>query len=173
MSKTPGVCQSCGMPLLSQTDYGTEADGTSSSQYCHYCYQKGAYTDPNATVDQMAEKAGAIMTQMFAMPPDKAKEFSKMQIQNLYRWSGKIIPSCESCGMPLISDQDAGTETDGTRSLRYCTHCYQNGAFTEPDLTRETMVKKYAPMLASQYGMPIAKAEEMVERFTGTLSRWQ
>jgi hypothetical protein len=173
MNENPGICQSCGMPLLSPSDHGTESDGTASAQYCTYCYQNGTFTEPDATVGQMAEKAGAIMSQMFEMPPDKAKEFSKMQIQNLFRWSGKIIPSCESCGMPLISDQDTGTEKDGTRTTRYCVHCYQNGAFTEPDLTRETMIKKYAPMMAAEYGMPVSKAEIMVERFTATLPRWQ
>lgn len=38
-------CQSCGMPM-GQTDalYGTEADGSKSGDYCHYCYAEGAFT---------------------------------------------------------------------------------------------------------------------------------
>ncbi|MGC9434948.1 MAG: zinc ribbon domain-containing protein [Methanomicrobiales archaeon] len=31
----------------------------------------------------------------------------------------------------------------------YCTYCYQNGAFTEPDLTREDAVSRSAPLMAS------------------------
>ena len=57
-----------------------------------------------------------------------------------------------------MSDHDAGTEKDGTPSQKYCTYCYQNGAFTEPDLTFETMIKKYATMFASEYGMPESKS---------------
>ncbi|PWR74709.1 zinc ribbon domain-containing protein [Methanospirillum lacunae] len=173
MSTIPGVCQSCGMPLMSPSDLGTESDGTPSTQYCTYCYQNGEFTDPTATVEQMSEKAGEIISKMYEMPLDKAIELSRMQIQNLVRWSGRVIPSCESCGMPLVSDHDAGTEKDGTPSTRYCTYCYQNGAFTEPDLTFETMIKKYATMFASEYGMPVNKAEQMVSQFTSTLPRWR
>jgi hypothetical protein len=54
---------------------------------------------------------------------------------------------CQSCGMPLSRDaQGGGTERDGTRSALYCSHCYQAGAFTMPDLTvtqmRDRVVQK-------------------------------
>lgn len=173
MTTQSGVCQSCGMPMSSPEHFGTEKGGEPSTLYCTYCYQNGMFTHPDATVDQMAEHAGAVLSQMFEMPPEKAIAFSKEQIQNLYRWSGRMVPSCESCGMPLVSDQDAGTETDGSHSSRYCTHCYQNGSFTEPDLTREAMIEKYSPLLAAQYGMPVHKAREMVTGFSATLPRWQ
>lgn len=48
--------------------------------------------------------------------------------------------NCQSCGMPLKKDTDGGgTEADGTKSMKYCSHCYQLGAFTSPDLTMEGM----------------------------------
>lgn len=38
---------------------------------------------------------------------------------------------CQSCAMPLEHDpQHGGTEADGSRSEKYCSYCYQNGAFT-------------------------------------------
>lgn len=46
-------CQSCGMPLDAPGDKGTEADGTPSGDYCRYCYQAGAFTAPEATVEDM------------------------------------------------------------------------------------------------------------------------
>ena len=46
-------CQCCGMPLDKPEDAGTGADGTLSGDYCRYCYQNGAFTDPNATMDDM------------------------------------------------------------------------------------------------------------------------
>ena len=144
-------------PLVSGSDFGTESDGTSSLLYCHYCYLNGSFTDPGATVDQMAERAAVIIEQMFEMPLEKAKEFSRIQIQNLYRWTGRKIPFCESCGMPLVSDSDAGTEKDGSLNHRYCTYCYQNGEFTDPDLTLEGMIRKYAPIFSDQYGVPVPK----------------
>jgi len=49
-------------------------------------------------------------------------------------------PFCQSCGMPLSKDKDGGgTEKDGTKSKDYCSHCYQNGQFTQPDLTVQQM----------------------------------
>lgn len=46
-------CQCCGMPLDRPDDRGTEADGTLSGEYCRYCYQNGAFTDPGATMDDI------------------------------------------------------------------------------------------------------------------------
>lgn len=46
-------CQCCGMPLDKPQDQGTEADGSPSGEYCRYCYQNGAFTAPNATMEDM------------------------------------------------------------------------------------------------------------------------
>ena len=47
-------CQSCGMPFKRDPQGGgTKADGTQSTMYCSYCYQKGQFTQPNLTVDEM------------------------------------------------------------------------------------------------------------------------
>lgn len=38
---------------------------------------------------------------------------------------------CQSCGMPMSKDPGkGGTETDGTKNLKYCSYCYDNGKFT-------------------------------------------
>lgn len=48
--------------------------------------------------------------------------------------------NCQSCGMPMKKDPaGGGTNADGTKSGRYCSHCYQNGVFTAPDWTVEKM----------------------------------
>ena len=44
------MCQSCGMPLNAKNK-GAEADGGTSEKYCGLCYQKGKFTNPNATVE--------------------------------------------------------------------------------------------------------------------------
>lgn len=173
MTQLKFICQSCGMPLASSSDYGTESDGSGSSLYCHFCYQNGSFTDPTLTIDQMAEQVAPMMNQMFEMPLEKARNFSRNQLVHLFRWSGKEVPFCESCGMPLVTNSDAGTENDGTMSTKYCTHCYQNGSFTDPDLTKELMIKKYAPFLSAEFEVPLLKAEEMVQGFAGALPRWR
>ncbi|HSX48561.1 MAG TPA: zinc ribbon domain-containing protein [Candidatus Nanoarchaeia archaeon] len=51
-------------------------------------------------------------------------------------------PFCQSCGMPLSKDQDGGgTEGDGSKSAEYCSHCYQSGKFTKPDMTVDQMIE--------------------------------
>jgi len=43
---------------------------------------------------------------------------------------GKFDKFCQSCGMPLDQDPgQGGTNADGSKSLKYCSYCYENGAF--------------------------------------------
>ncbi|MEN6341175.1 MAG: zinc ribbon domain-containing protein [Methanospirillum sp.] len=173
MNETNRICQSCSMPLAAPGDRGTEGDGTPSAFYCRYCYQNGAFTEPTATIETMAARGGEMMSGMFEIPLDRARGFTLQQLRPLLRWSGRLIPSCGSCGMPLERPDDAGTEADGSPSERYCTHCYRNGAFVQPDLTRDRMVEEYAPLLAAELGMPLEQARAMVTAFTATLPRWR
>jgi hypothetical protein len=43
------------MPLDKPELFGTEADGSRSEKYCAYCYQNGAFTQPDATLEEMIE----------------------------------------------------------------------------------------------------------------------
>lgn len=79
-------CQSCGMPLYNENDFGTNADGSKSNEYCHYCFKDGQFTDPSITVDQMIEKVSGMMAQMQGMPEDQARETAQNFIPQLKRW---------------------------------------------------------------------------------------
>jgi radical SAM superfamily enzyme len=46
---------------------------------------------------------------------------------------------CQSCSMPLDKPELLGTEKDGTKSKEYCSYCYQNGAFTTPNIKLDEM----------------------------------
>lgn len=47
---------------------------------------------------------------------------------------------CQSCGMPFSQDPaGGGTEADGAKSAEYCSYCYQEGAFTQPDMSAAEM----------------------------------
>jgi hypothetical protein len=42
--------------------------------------------------------------------------------------------------MPLSKDEKGGgSEADGTKSIKYCSYCYQDGKFTAPDMTVDEM----------------------------------
>jgi hypothetical protein len=39
---------------------------------------------------------------------------------------------CQSCGMPLNTNDVKGTEKDGLKTNEYCMYCYENGVFKNP-----------------------------------------
>ena len=49
---------------------------------------------------------------------------------------------CQSCSLPLDDSEMRGTEKDGSKSLEYCKYCYQNGEFTNPDMTLKEMTSE-------------------------------
>ena len=52
------------------------------------------------------------------------------------------MKQCQSCGMPLQTKKAGdcrGIEADDTKSEKWCSLCYQNGAFISPDCTLEQM----------------------------------
>lgn len=48
------ICQSCGMPMTQPEQYGTAADGAPCTDYCVYCYEKGAFK-ADCTMEQMID----------------------------------------------------------------------------------------------------------------------
>jgi hypothetical protein len=80
--------------------------------------------------------------------------------------------NCQSCGMPMRRDEHGGgTETDGSRSTMYCSHCYQNGRFTLPGLTAGEMQERVRGKMV-EMGFP----RFMTGLFTHgipKLERWQ
>lgn len=53
--KTSKFCQSCAMPLFKggKEINGSEKDGSKSEKYCQFCYQEGAFTDPDCSYEEM------------------------------------------------------------------------------------------------------------------------
>ena len=80
-------CESCGMPM-GETDamYGTELDGNKSTDYCHFCYDKGAFTSPDTTLPEMIDLVAGMMVKDFGFAPDDAKAQCEAGIPNLKRW---------------------------------------------------------------------------------------
>lgn len=79
-------CQSCGMPLQKQEDYGSNADGSKNTDYCTYCYQKGTFTVPDVSLEEMIDKCSNIMAEMNIMPFEDAKAMNMKFLPQLKRW---------------------------------------------------------------------------------------
>lgn len=54
---TGPFCQSCGMPLRSLEDFGTGPDGLKAEDYCRFCYQSGAFVEPDITMKGMLDRS--------------------------------------------------------------------------------------------------------------------
>ena len=53
MDTNPKFCQSCAMPLTKPEEFGTEAGGLPSEDYCVYCYKDGKFEAPDMTMEEM------------------------------------------------------------------------------------------------------------------------
>ena len=74
--------------------------------------------------------------------------------------------------MPFKQDpQGGGTNTDSSKSVLYCSYCYQNGQFTQPDFTlpkmRDFVIDQLVKM---KYPRFVAKFMTMG---MGKLERWK
>jgi len=59
---------------------------------------------------------------------------------------------------------------DGSDST-YCTYCFRDGAFLDPDATVEDMIEVGVPHLAAKVGEETARVE--LGRYLPTLDRWR
>ena len=83
-----------------------------------------------------------------------------------------VGPICQSCGMSIQDPKDFGTTASGAKNLSYCRFCFENGAFTEPDLTLEQMIEKCTGIAATKKNMSGEKAKEIVNDYMPKLKRW-
>jgi len=79
-------CQSCGMPLTEETDFGDEADGSKSKEYCSKCYKGGKFTAADVTIEQMADMTAPIVAQNSGMTVEESKVQCLEMFPLLKRW---------------------------------------------------------------------------------------
>jgi hypothetical protein len=81
---------------------------------------------------------------------------------------------CQSCGMPLEGEEDHGTESDCSKSEKFCKYCYQNGEFTGPDMTMEEMIEVSAKGWSDQDpSISLEQARNQMKQFLPHLERWK
>jgi len=82
-------------------------------------------------------------------------------------------PFCQSCGMPLQKASDFGTAVDGLRVNDYCCFCFQDGAFTAPDLTVDAMIERCAEFMGRRGTAPDGATLATMGEFIPSLKRWR
>ena len=87
---------------------------------------------------------------------------------------------CQSCGMPIgeFTDKDGtvknscGLNADGSLNDEYCFYCFENGAFTKPDMTLPEMIANSVHHAERKMGMSLEQAEVMANAVIPGLKRW-
>ena len=75
------------MPIEeSAGNFGTEADGSASDEYCSFCFRDGEFTNPHQTVDGMVASSVDFMTANLGFTVAEATELSNNGIRKLRRW---------------------------------------------------------------------------------------
>jgi hypothetical protein len=86
--------------------------------------------------------------------------------------SATIPAICQSCGMPL-SDDMYGTNKDGSINEEYCKYCFENGHFTNPDITMEEMINICVEYMTEDGKMTEEEARKIIKNSLPTLKRWE
>ena len=86
----PKFCQSCGMPLMKDEDFGTNADGSVNQDYCRYCYQDGKFLQ-DCTMEEMIEHCSQFVDEVNKQMPkpltrEEYKEMMRGYFPQLKRW---------------------------------------------------------------------------------------
>ncbi len=78
---------------------------------------------------------------------------------------------CQSCSMPMKLDEGhGGTEADGTHNTEYCSMCYADGQFVDPDMSLEDMQALVEDVLRKMH-LPGFMAKAAVKKIP-KLKRW-
>ena len=84
---------------------------------------------------------------------------------------------CQSCGMPMLTPEEFGTNSDGSLNEDYCVYCFKDGKFTV-EASMDEMIAQYAEIpeaLKDENGNSITKEQFIanMQVFLPTLKRWK
>ncbi|MBQ8620180.1 MAG: zinc ribbon domain-containing protein [Clostridia bacterium] len=80
------ICQSCGMPMQHEEQFGKHADGSRNETYCIYCCPEGEER-MQGTLEEMIAVYARIETQMGLHPDEEtAEQRLSAYLPTLERW---------------------------------------------------------------------------------------
>ncbi|MEK6936354.1 MAG: zinc ribbon domain-containing protein [Nanoarchaeota archaeon] len=80
------ICQSCGMPMKVEKDFGTERDGEKSEEYCRFCYSHGRFIDSAITLQGKIDKLVKISVEQLGIDEKIARQMAETKLPLLKRW---------------------------------------------------------------------------------------
>lgn len=79
---------------------------------------------------------------------------------------------CQSCSMPLETEEVIGINQDGSKNNDYCIYCFKDGKFSNDIKTLEEYIE-YSLQFAEQTGMTKEEMIEYCKKVLPTLKRWK
>ena len=85
-------CQSCAMPLQKPEEFGTEAGGVPSEDYCVHCRKDGKFEMPDCTMEQMIDFCAPYCAEMGVYPSAEAAKAAMLEFfPGLKRWAQAVL----------------------------------------------------------------------------------
>jgi hypothetical protein len=78
---------------------------------------------------------------------------------------------CQSCGM-LMGNGIFGTLANGKETQEYCSFCFQNGKYTNPEATLHGMIENSVRIMTKKMAIPEDRAREIANATIPQLKRW-
>lgn len=88
-----------------------------------------------------------------------------------YKKKKRMEKICQSCGMPMTSNDQFSKNKDGSVNQDYCKYCYDNGKFID-DVSMEEYINMCSKF-GEQAGMTNEQMKEFCEKLFPTLKRWK
>ena len=82
-----------------------------------------------------------------------------------------MMQMCQSCSMPLMKEDDRGTNKDGSISDDYCMNCFVNGKFVGYQTVEEAIADSVN--YAGHAGMTREEMLEYAKTNYPNLKRWK
>lgn len=177
-------CQSCGMPLTSEI-LGTNADGSTSEDYCIYCYKDGKFAQ-DMTMEQMIDHCAQFTDEINKqsgqnLTKEQTKEMMRQFFPHLKRWKNNfrsneilyiLLPDYAAHEAVYLSQAIASDEYALKESPKYANKVVAptmepvrsiGGFWTVPDYSFDTMPDNYAALvLIGGFGWTTMVAEQVV-----------
>jgi hypothetical protein len=79
--------------------------------------------------------------------------------------------NCQSCGLPWDKDPEGGgSNLDGSKNEDYCSYCFKNGDFVQPNWVAADM-QSYVVQVLAKKGIP-EMIGKMLTKEIPKLKRW-
>lgn len=80
------ICQSCGMPMKKDKDFGTNFDRSQNQEYCCFCFRNGKFTDEGISLQEKVNKLVRISVEQLGLREDLARTMAETKLPQLKRW---------------------------------------------------------------------------------------